>query len=232
MRGANGVLAFLGLAVAGSSPAAARVHEAGDAGFVIRLAADVSAAPDAVWRDLVRPDGWWDKQHTFSGDAANLAIDPHAGGCFCEVLPNPESPRAAPRGTVEHMRVIYSERGRLLRMSGALGPLQSEGVSGTLTVALKPVEGGTRILWEYVVGGYMRPRPAEIAPVVDRVLGEQLARLAGKLGPMAGAAPAPATPEGGPPPAQAPEGPPPAAAPRVLPLPTYSLPPGREPDGR
>jgi len=230
MRGTIGLLAFLGLAGAVPQPAAARVHEVGDAGFVIRLAADVSATPDATWRELVRPAGWWDGQHTFSGDAANLAIDPHAGGCFCEVLPNPESPRAAPRGTVEHMRVVYAEQGRLLRMAGGLGPLQSEGVSATLTIALRPIDGGTRILWEYVVGGYMRPRPAEIAPSVDRVLGEQVSRLAGKLGPIAGAAPA--QPEAGSPGGDAPAAAAPPAPPRVLPLPSYSLPAGREPGGR
>jgi hypothetical protein len=68
---------------------------------------------------------------------------------------------------------------KLLRMSGALGPLQGEALVGTLTVVLKPLpDGGTHLTWSYVVGGYMRMKVDEIAPVVDEVLVEQFNRLA------------------------------------------------------
>ena len=80
------------------------------------------------------------------------------------------------------MHVIYAAPSRVLRMTGGLGPLQSEAVSGTLTITLKPVDGGTRVLWEYVVGGYMRQKIPELAPLVDKVLAEQLTRLEAKLG--------------------------------------------------
>jgi hypothetical protein len=80
------------------------------------------------------------------------------------------------------MHVVYADPGKVLRMSGALGPLQSEAMNGTLTVTLKPVEGGTRILFEYVVGGYMRFKTEDIAPAVDGVMAEQLNRLAALLG--------------------------------------------------
>lgn len=184
--------AVASLALALPAAAGAKVHEVSDAGFVIRLTGDVAAAPDAVWQDLVRPGGWWAKEHTYSGNAENLAIDPIAGGCFCEVIPDPASPRASPHGSVEHMRVVYAERGRVLRLSGGLGPLQAEAANGTLTMFLKPVEGGTRIMWEYVVGGYMRTKPAVIAPAVDAVLAQQLGRLVGRIGPLAPAVNAPA----------------------------------------
>jgi hypothetical protein len=173
-------LSFLGVA----APACAEVVSSGPIGFVIREAADVTADSDAVWSELVKPAGWWSGKHTYSGDAANLSIDARAGGCFCEVLPTASSPRAAPRGSVEHMRVVYTERPRVLRLTGALGPLQAEGAQGTLTIALKPLDGGgTRIMWEYVVGGFIRQKPEQIAPMVDMVLGEQVTRLAAKLGP-------------------------------------------------
>ena len=84
--------------------------------------------------------------------------------------------------------MLYAAPARGLRMSGGLGPLQSEAVEGTLTITLKPVDGGTRILWEYVVGGYMRQKVPELAPLVDKVLLEQLTRLAAKLGPTEGKA--------------------------------------------
>ena len=51
--------------------------------------------------------------------------------------------------------------------------------------ALKPIDGGTRLTWEYVVGGFMRYKPEQIVPAVDKVIGDQLVRLADKLGPKA-----------------------------------------------
>jgi hypothetical protein len=172
------VTAVIGLA----APLRAEVFQQSEAGFIIRQGADVSATPQEAWAALIRPSAWWSKQRTYSGDAANLSLDPRIGGCFCEVLPSTVSPKAAPRGGVEHMRVIFVDEWRALRLSGGLGPLQSEAVIGTLTISLKPREGGTRILWEYVVGGMMRYKTAEIAPSVDAVLGEQLQWLALKLG--------------------------------------------------
>lgn len=170
-----------------AAPLRAEVVSSAETGFVIRQAADVTASPDEAWSQLLGPAGWWSGKHTYSGDAANLSIDPRAGGCFCEVLPSAVSPRAAPRGSVEHMRVVYAENRRVLRMTGGLGPLQSEAVQGTLTIALKPIDGGTRIMWEYVVGGFMRQKFDAMAPMVDGVLGEQLSRLAAKLGAKPGA---------------------------------------------
>lgn len=192
MRAARAVRALAALAAALALPAGpllAEVSRQSDQGFVIRLGVDVRAAPEVAWAEMTRPRGWWSGQHTWSGDAANLHLDARAGGCFCEVLPALSSPRAAPRGGVEHMRVLYVEEPRALRMTGALGPLQSEAVTGVLTMTLKPQDDGTRILWEYVVGGYMRRNVAEVAPSVDAVLKEQLQWLALKLGVMAPPAP-------------------------------------------
>ena len=91
-------------------------------------------------------------------------------------------------GSVEHMRVIFSQPGKVLRMQGALGPLQSEAVLGTLTVAIEPLKsgGGSKISFSYVVGGYMRYKTSEIAPAVDKVLGEQFKSLISPFAPKAG----------------------------------------------
>ena len=67
-------------------------------------------------------------------------------------------------------------------MTGGLRPLQSEAVTGVLTMTLAAEGEMTRITWEYVVGGYMRMPMAEVAPLVDQVVGEQLLRLATRLG--------------------------------------------------
>ncbi|VWX46450.1 SRPBCC family protein [Novosphingobium sp. 9U] len=163
-------------------PAQAEVHDSSSAGFAVRATATVPAAPEQVWDELLDPADWWNGTHTFSGDAANLSLDPRAGGCFCEILPSTTDKAAPPRGGVQHMQVVYLEKPRVLRMSGALGPLQSEPVVGSLTFVIKAENGQTRINAEYVVGGYMRIPSARMAPIVDKVIGDQLGRLAGKLG--------------------------------------------------
>lgn len=167
-----------------ATPAAAEVVAQSDAGFVTRAAVVVKADPATTWLALIAPNQWWTDEHTYSGKAANMYIDAQATGCFCEKLPlTPDAPQGGRAGSIEHMHVIYAAPARVLRMSGGLGPLQSEAVEGTLTITLKPVDGGTRVLWEYVVGGYMRQKIPELAPLVDKVLLEQLTRLAAKLGP-------------------------------------------------
>lgn len=182
-------MAGLAASLAVSAPAAAEVVAVSDTGFVVRVSTEVNASAEDTWKELVTPADWWDKAHTWSGDAANLYIDPQATGCFCERLPGIDGGHP---GSVEHMRLINVAPGRVLRMVGALGPLQSEAVTGTMTITLKPVNGKTRILWEYVVGGYMRYKPTEIAPAVDAMLAGQLTNLAAKLGPSV---PKPITPK-------------------------------------
>lgn len=181
------VAGLLFAAVAGNAalavPAHAEIVARDDNGFVIRQTVDVGASTPEAWRTLVKPATWWSSEHTFSGEAANLTLDPVPGGCFCEKLPaSKQGGAGALAGGVQHMRVVYVEPGRALRMTGALGPLQSEAVLGSMTITLKAGDRGTRILIEYVVGGYMRYRMDQIAPAVDRMLGQQIAGLADKLG--------------------------------------------------
>jgi len=170
------------LALAMASPAHGEVAAQSAGGFVVTASAEVVTSPERSWQELIAPARWWFKDHTYSHDAANLSIDARPGGCFCETL---QGTRTIPRGGVEHMRVVYAERAKALRMKGALGPLQSEAAEGTLTITLKPSGTGTRIEWQYVVGGYMRFKPEEIAPVVNQVLGEQFTSLVARLGPVA-----------------------------------------------
>jgi len=178
--------AVLGLALV-SSPAHAELVAESEAGFVSRVTVEVKASAVDAWPVMTTPSGWWMDRHTFSGTAANLTLMPSAGGCFCEKLPPADDKGAVagkPQrpGSVEHMRVVYAQPGEALRMIGGLGPLQSEAVSAALTMTLKPIPGGTRITWVYVVGGYMRYKPAEISKQVDAVMAAQIARLGDKLG--------------------------------------------------
>jgi uncharacterized protein YndB with AHSA1/START domain len=166
MRRTLTVLSLLMLAPA----AGADVVESTANGFTTKTTTEISAVPRAVYLALTAQiGGWWDPQHTWSGDAKNMAIDPRAGGCFCEKLAN--------GGSVQHMTVILAEPGKTLRMRGALGPLQEQAVVGTLTWSLTEAASRTRVEMTYVVGGYMRGGFEPVAKLVDGVLATQLQRL-------------------------------------------------------
>ncbi len=156
-------------------PAGAELSASEPAGFAAQGKVLIAAPPPAVWDGLTEPRRFWDGEHTYSGDSTNLSLDPVPGGCFCETVP-------ANGGAIEHARVIYATPGEVLRLRGSLGPLQSEALVGTLTVTLKPVDGGTELEWVYVVGGYARFSLEQVAPVVDSVVGTQFERLADALG--------------------------------------------------
>ena len=180
-------IALMALVAAPVSLARAEVAAQSPAGFVIKHSADTAASKADAWQALITPNKWWSGEHTYTGDAANLYLDAQATGCFCEKLPKPaDAPAGQRMGSVEHMHVVFADPHRgVLRMVGGLGPLQGEALHGTLTITLRPTAGGTRIEWVYVVGGYMQMDPEQIAPIVDKVLGEQLSRLAAMLAPAA-----------------------------------------------
>ena len=166
-------------------PAIAEVKSQNETGFVVGHTAEVLAKPDDVWKRLLVPKDWWNPSHSWSGKTDGFYIDAQAGGCFCELLQDKATDGSVkPRGSVEHMRVLFTDPGKVLRMSGALGPLQSEAMQGTLTVAMEPLKdgAGTKISLSYVVGGYMRYKVADIAPAVDAMLGDQFQRMIKPLG--------------------------------------------------
>lgn len=165
--GISSILLLLGLA----EPFAAQagVDDAGATGFAISESADIAASPDQVYQALIQPSRWWSPDHTYSQDAANLTLDAKAGGCWCESLPG--------GGSVQHMVVVNAMPGKLIRLRGALGPLQSMAVEGAMTFALKGDGGLTHLTASYAVGGYSKTGFTEIAVTVDRVFGEQIERL-------------------------------------------------------
>lgn len=164
----------------------AEVVEQDERGFATRAVVQVEASPREAWMALIAPGKWWNSAHSWSGDAANMTIVPQAGGCFCEKIPESSVGDAPPlAGSVRHMVVLMAMPDRVLRMRGGLGPLQSEAADGVLTITLKPVAGGTQIVWEYVVGGYLRYEVPTIAKAVDGVMEEQVGRLADLLGRIA-----------------------------------------------
>ncbi len=173
---------FAGAAMAGAlvfAPVAnAKVVDQSEAGFTVAHTAQVAATPADVWKMLRMPQSWWSKEHSWSGDAANFWLDSQAGGCFCEKLPDTGSGV----GSVQHARILFSKPNQMLRLSGAFGPLQGEALNGTLTIQIKETPTGSALRFDYVVGGYMRFKIGDIAPAVDKVIGEQLLGLANALG--------------------------------------------------
>ena len=163
------VLTGLLIALAVICPAHATVNDAAANGFSVSENLHIAAAPDKVYAELVRPAHWWSPRHTFSQNAGNLMLDPKAGGCWCERLPD--------GGSVLHLIVVHALPGKILVMRGALGPLQGLGVDGAMTITLKTASDGTDLTLTYNVGGYLKDGLQNFAGPVDGVLGEQVTRL-------------------------------------------------------
>ena len=171
-------LSILAAALAASSPAAAEVISEDASSFTTRDAQVIAATPAQVWLALISPAKWWSDDHTWSGDAANMTLIPQGGGCFCETIPGAEDADTVQlSGSARHMEVVQANPHKVLRMRGGLGPLQSEPADGVLTITMQPGEGGTKVTFEYVVGGPMRFEIPVIAKAVDGVLSQQLAGL-------------------------------------------------------
>jgi uncharacterized protein YndB with AHSA1/START domain len=153
-----------------AGPLRGEVVETTAAGFLVRNPAAINAPPANVYTALTdKVGGWWDPAHTFSHDARNLSLDARAGGCFCERLPD--------GGGVQHMRVVYASPGKLLRLTGAIGPLQEAALVGTMTWTLLQAGSGTTVELSYTVGGFRAGGFRDMPTVVDGVLRGQLARL-------------------------------------------------------
>ena len=153
-----------------SAPVPAEVADSGANGFVVKFTLNISAPPAAVYGKLVRNVGdWWNSEHTFSGNAHNLRIEEKPQGCFCETLPN--------NGGMRHMEVVYVAPGKGLIMTGAMGPLNNMAATGNMVFQFEASEGGTKLSVSYAVHGYLKAGMNTVAPMVDKVLGEQLTRL-------------------------------------------------------
>ena len=150
-------------------PAAADVVDRSASGFTLKTTVQIAGTPDRVYRALVDVGSWWGKDHTYTGDSRNLTITPQPGGCFCERLPN--------GGGVEHGRVTYVAPGALLRLNASLGPLQELGAAGSLTFQIVGSGAGSTVTMTYAVGGYVPGGFDPLAPIVDRVLAEQVSSL-------------------------------------------------------
>jgi hypothetical protein len=165
---------ILALALLNAGSLAAEVTESGEHGFTVRHSLATKAEPFVVYRTLTAHiDQWWNPEHSWSGEAANLYMKTERGGCFCERLPN--------GGSVEHLRIIYLAPGSEIRFDGALGPLQTMAAQGRMTWRIDATENGSEVSFTYHVFGHPESGLAGIAAAVDGVIGEQLQRLGERL---------------------------------------------------
>lgn len=155
--------------VALAAPAQAEVRESTPHGFHIGGEIVIDAPREAVWAAMVRPGLWWNDSHSGFGDASAMTLDARPGGCWCETGPDGAG--------ALHMTVAQVKPGEALRLTGALGPLQTIGVSGGMAWTLSDEGKGARLTWSYTVGGFSPSGLEAWAAPVDRVLTLQLNRL-------------------------------------------------------
>ena len=161
---------LLGLsALAVPAVAQAEVVSANDHGFEVRHTIQTVIPQAAAFDAFGQISQWWSKDHTYSGDAANMSLALRPGGCLCERLPD--------GGGVEHMHVAYVAPGERVVLTGALGPLLYEATTGVMDVKIERIAGGSRVTMDYRVAGFANGGGEKLAPLVEQVLGEQMARL-------------------------------------------------------
>jgi uncharacterized protein YndB with AHSA1/START domain len=162
----------VGFAICLAVAAAAADGEPSDvtaSGFTVTFATTVASEPERVWQAFTQLPRWWSSAHTWSGQASNLSLDPHAGGCWCERWGNGQS--------VVHGQVLMALPGSTLRLRAWLGPLHELPVSAVLTFSTDKRDGATRLRVTYRVAGAPDAGLDQLAPRVDKVIGEQVGRL-------------------------------------------------------
>jgi uncharacterized protein YndB with AHSA1/START domain len=160
--------AFLALLVS-AAPAPAEVVSANSNGFEVRHSVAIVIPQPAAFDAFTQISQWWNAEHTYSGKSSNLTLSLSPGGCFCEALPN--------GGGIEHMRVAYVVPGERLVLTGALGPLLYQAAAGVMDIKVERIAGGSRLTLDYKVAGFANGGADKLAPVVDQVLGDQMARF-------------------------------------------------------
>ena len=174
------------LSAAAAAPATAEILSADEYGFTLGISIETGLSPDAAFVALSRVEAWWDPDHTYSLNSANLSLEMTAGGCFCE---NWEG------GSIMHATVAQIRGRRHMRWTGGLGPLQDLGVSQVHDWTVEPFGQGSRITYDTRVSGNPSDDLASLAPIVETVMAGQLARLAAysagfAAGPASAGAPA------------------------------------------
>jgi len=151
-----------------AAPASAEVISAGPNGFEVQQVVNLVVPQPSAYAAFGQVGQWWNKEHTYSGDAARMSLQLRPGGCFCEPLDG--------GGGVEHMRVTYLKPGEQIVMTGSLGPLLYQATAGVMDVRFERIAGGTKVTMNYRAAGFAKSDADKMAPLVDQVLAEQMKR--------------------------------------------------------
>lgn len=164
-------LAVLGLA----GTAHAEVDAATPDHYTLHHEAYSPLPAESVWDRLVQPETWWVDAHTYSGEAGNLSLDDVAGGYWREDWDG---------NSVVHGTVLTVMPGQMLRLDAPFGPLQGMAVTVIWTITLDAQDdGGTTVTFHEVANGSMESGLDQIAPAVDGVKAEAMARLVAEATP-------------------------------------------------
>jgi hypothetical protein len=163
------ILALACLVFTGAG-ATADVIDRSPSGFTVKTTLAVEATPQRIYQDLLNVGAWWDKDHTYSGNAKNMTLAAQPGGCFCEKFAG---------GAVEHGRVVNVSANKMIRIAAALGPLQELAAIGTMTWTIEPAKlgSGSTLTMTYAASGYAPGGLDTLADVVDTVLSRQVQLL-------------------------------------------------------
>ena len=157
--------AIAGLLLTTPAAAAAEVVSSSANSFHIQQSFTVSAPPAAAFAAFGQVQKWWSASHTYSGDPKRLSLQLRPGGCFCERLAS---------GGVEHLRVTYVDAPERIVLTGALGPLLYQAVTGVMDVRIQPAGAGSQVSMNYKAVGFASGGADKLAPAVDGVLTEQM----------------------------------------------------------
>jgi hypothetical protein len=149
--------------------AVAEVTDSAANGFTTVNEVVINTERAKAWVDAINVGMWWSPDHTISGDATRLSIQPTPLGCFCETLGDAAG--------IVHLTVTSVMPMTLLRLTGGLGPLGLRGVDGNMIWEFEDAGEATRVRFSYAVGGYMAGGLDQVAEAVDFVIGEALHRL-------------------------------------------------------
>ena len=160
---------LFGMCLLTATPASAAVLNAGDNGFEIQQTVNLVVPQADAYNSFGQVGRWWNNEHTYSGDAGRMTLPLRAGSCFCETLDN--------GGGIEHMRVTFVQPGERVLLTGSLGPLLYEATTGVMDVKFERIAGGSRVTMNYRAAGFANGGGEKMAPLVDQVLADQMARF-------------------------------------------------------
>lgn len=167
------LLGSLALGLGVTLSGAAEVVTAKPDHFTLKLEAETPLSVEETWARLIEPSEWWLSDHTYSGDAGNLWLDPQAGGLWREDWDD---------GSVWHGTILQAQPEQTLVLSAPFGPLQGLAVTSIWTISLSPsAAGGTQITFDHVTNGTSASNLDALAPAVDFVKSEALKSLARPL---------------------------------------------------